>query len=168
MSDKLCIRCKLNTVEDPDEELCQDCIDKTVNYSDLYYDTMYLAGIMGVDERTARRRAHADIIPGKKSDKKRHLFRKAVIDAWDKAGQPIPFIPEIPITPVIPTTPTNPLQEEAAARCRKEDHSWLSDPKYDGIAYTSKPTTVRQTEYTVLAGYNRTCYFCKYSTFVLA
>ena len=159
MSDKLCTRCKLNTVEDPYEELCQDCIDKTLYYRDLYYDIKYLAQIMGVSERTARRRAHDDKIPGKIPDDTRHLFKKDVIDEWDKAGQ---------LIQISPKTPTNPLQEKALARCRKKDHSWLSDPKYDGIAYTSEQTTVKQTKYTVLVGYNRTCYFCKYSTFILA
>jgi len=166
MSDKLCIRCKLNTIEEPDEKLCQNCIDEMVNYIDLYYDTRYLAGITGVSERTVRRRAHANKIPGTIWDGRRYLFKNNVIDEWDKAGQPVPFIPETPIIPITPQTPTSPLQQEAAARCKKGDHSWLSDPKYEGIAYTSEETTGKQTEYTVLAGYKRTCYFCKYSAFV--
>ncbi|MFC1871022.1 hypothetical protein ACFLYF_01275 [Chloroflexota bacterium] len=168
MSDNICIRCKINLAVNPDEGLCRECIDKTVKYSELYYDTKYLARIMGVGERTTRRRAYAYQIPGTIYDGSRYIFKKNVIDEWDKAGQSVPFIPENPITPIIPPAPTNPLQEEAAVRCRKKDHSWLSDPKYDGIAYTSEETTVEQTEYTVLAGYERTCYFCKYSTFVLA
>lgn len=158
MSDKYCSRCGF-PIRSPDEDLCTNCIDKRLNYSEFYYDTWDLHRMIGKSERTVRIKAHDGKIPGKVPGIKQHLFKKGVIDEWYEAGQPIPKVLK---------TPTNPLQEEAAARCRKKDHSWLSEPKYDGIAYTSEETTIKQTEYTVLAGYNRTCYFCKYSTFVLA
>ena len=58
MNDKLCARCKLNTVEDPDEELCQDCIDKRIYYSEFYYDTWDLQRMIGKSERTVRKKAH--------------------------------------------------------------------------------------------------------------
>jgi len=169
MSDRYCVKCGRRIIGIAGL-LCLDCkLDKTpesqdesLRYSELYYDTKDMSSIMVLSERQVRRKAHDDQIPGKVPGIKRHLFDKKKVDKWREGGY------KIPKTPKLPKPPTSPLQEEALAKCRKKDHSWLSDPKYDGIAYTSKPTTVKQTKYTVLAGYKRTCYFCKFSTFVLA
>jgi len=85
---------------------------------------------------------------------KRHLFVKEIVDSWIKQDQPIPRMP------------TTPLQEEAKALCENDDHDWLSDERFNGIAYSSRDDTRQQSETVISVGYTRTCYFCGYTTFV--
>jgi len=121
------------------------------------YNVRDMADILDLtSEEQVRRLSRDGKIPGRVPGIKQHLFVQSIVNLWLKQNQ------------IFPKIPTNPLQKEAKSKCNNEDHSWLTDERFNGIAYSSEPTTIKQTEYTVLAGYNRTCYFCKYSTFILA
>ena len=136
--------------------LCQEKASKTSSgTSHRYYNIRDLTEILGLtNEEQTRRLSRAGKIPGRVPVVKEHLFFKETIDDWIRRSQ------------VIPKTPSNPLQEEAWKRCKNNDHEWLFDEKFDGIAYSSEDDAKQQSERVVSPGYNRTCYFCGYSTFV--
>ena len=45
--------------------------------------------------------------------------------------------------------------------CIKNDHSWLLDDKFDGLAYKTE-TTSKRGKYVITVKYKRKCYFCPY------
>ncbi len=139
--------------------LCPVCQEKTcaktTGTSPLHYNIRDLTAILGLtNEEQTRRLARADMIPGRVPLVKQHLFFKEAIDKWISQNQTIPKVP------------TSPLQEEARKRCENNDHDWLFDEKFDGIACSSEGATKQQSENVVSVGFQRTCYFCGYSMFV--
>jgi hypothetical protein len=137
--------------------VCQEkALEKTTGTSPLHYNIKDLTAILGLtnEEQTRRLARKKDKIPGRVPLVREHLFYKETIDKWIQQRQ------------IIPKEPTSPLQEEAKKRCENKDHDWLSDERFDGIAYSSEDDTIQQSEHVVSVGYKRTCYFCGYSTFV--
>jgi hypothetical protein len=60
----------------------------------------------------------------------------------------------------------NPLEvlcEEAYARCKKGDHTWFDDSRFDGLAYRCEPSY--EVGYIGIEArqFTKTCYFCGYS-----
>ena len=115
--------------------------------------------ILGLtSEEHARRLSRQGKIPGRVPLVKEHLFFRETVDEWISEGQ------------FNPKQPTNPLQEEAKSKCDLEEHDWLFDEKFDGIAYSSEDAAKQPpgpgTSFAAIFGQNRTCYFCGYSTFV--
>lgn len=132
--------------------LCFPCQEKKMeaiaNEEKRYYDASDMMDILGLkSEEHVRRKARDGLIPGRIPGIRRHLFLKEVIDDWIRSGG------------IVQRKPTSPLQEEAYALCRRGDHSWLDDARFDGIAYRSEDVsdlvgslvTIKQ---------KRTCYFC--------
>jgi len=138
--------------------LCQEAAEeKHIAISPDYYTVRDMMEILNFkSEEQVRRLSRKGAIPGRVPRIREHLFVKKTVDKWIAEGQPISRIP------------TSPLQEEAKERCQKGDHRWLADEKFNGIGYRSEETTVWQTQFTIMAGYKRTCYFCGRSEFITA
>ena len=62
--------------------------------------------------------------------------------------------------------PTTPLQEEARKMCQQGDHSWLSDRRFEGHAYTTDDPSELLGESDSIQ-YRAKCYFCRYSEVVM-
>jgi hypothetical protein len=100
-----------------------------------------------------KRKGRAGLIPGRIPGAKAHLYNREVFDQWIKSGG-------LPLH-----RPSSPLQQEAYKRCVKKDHGWLSNDKFDGIAYGTETISERG-EYSITVKYRRTCYFCDHSEIV--
>lgn len=151
---KLCSKCKNREVPKGfPGDLCVECSLDQPDEANPYYQAKDLAQLLQISEEQVRRKAREGKIPRGVPGIRRRLWLKSVIKEWIGEGQPVPRIP------------TSPLQEEARALCKKKDHSWLHDDKYDGIAYAKKDET-RMGEHTVKIGWRHTCYFCGFSQYI--
>ena len=151
MTGKLCSKCHIGEVPDNiPGSVCEYCSAEV----SPHYDVQNMRDILGLSsDEQVRRKARKGEIPGRVPGIRRCLWRREDIDAWLKQSQPIPRIP------------TSPLQEEALALCKKKDHSWLWDDKYEGIAYARKDASTYDS-HVIKIGWNHTCYFCKFSQYI--
>jgi hypothetical protein len=136
-------------------KLCFPCQDKRrekiAARTKQYYDVDDMMEMMGLEStEQVKRKGRAGLIPGRIPERKAHLYNREVVDQWIKSGG-------LPLH-----RPSSPLQQEAYERCIKKDHSWLSDEKFDGIAYGTETISERG-ESSINVKSRRTCYFCDHS-----
>jgi len=111
--------------------------------------------LLGIDsEEQVRRLSKKGKIPCRVPGVTRHRFFRACIDEWLRQYQ------------VAPKTPTSPLQKEAWERCHNNDHDWLAEDRFDGIAYSSEEAATEISQHVISTGYNRTCCSCKKTFFI--
>jgi len=159
MVNRQCINCKKELLPQHVGRLCYDCqikvIDTIGGTSLLHYNIRDLMEIFSItSEEYMRRLSRTGKIPGRVPLVREHLYFRETVNGWIKQHQ------------IIPMVPTSPLQEEAKQRCENDDHDWLFDERFDGIAYTSEDAAKEQSGKVTSTGSNRTCYFCGYSTFI--
>ena len=108
------------------------------------------------NEESMRRLSRNGKIPGRVPVGREVKHFRETVDKWIRENQ------------VIPRQPTNPLQEEAKKRCEKNDHDWLLDERFEGIAYQVEKDIPQSGMEVLKTGYRyrRVCYFCGYSTTV--
>jgi len=121
----ICIKCGKPISSYNPSDLCWACQEKNI-YSMVEsggpnYTLEDMRVILGFQSDTQVKRMWAKgSIPGRIPGIKKYLFHKQTVDEWVKSGG------------IIPKQPTNPIQHEAYERCKKNDHSWLHDERFEG------------------------------------
>jgi hypothetical protein len=155
---RTCSQCGAQLTRYNPGKLCFPCQEKRKEKMSTdtgpNYNVPQMMVLMGLkSEEQVKRLGREGLIPGRVPLVKEHLYNKEVINEWIKSGG-------LPLH-----RPTNPLQQEAYKLCKKKDHGWFSDEKFDGIAYGTETISERG-KYTINISHRRTCYFCNYSDIV--
>ena len=149
---RICAECGAILISQNAGLLCFPCQEKRQEKMSAgarpYYDVNEMAQMMGLESaEQILRLGRKGLIPGRIPLVKEHRYNREVIDEWIKSGG-------LPLH-----RPTSPLQQEAYQECVKKDHRWLSDDRFNGMAYGTE-TADEPGEYTIHIKSKRTCYFC--------
>jgi hypothetical protein len=149
---RFCTECASPLSASNTGRLCGECQtkqrEKIAAGTREYYDVYDVTDKFGLESpEQVRRMWRKGLLPPRIPGARRLLWVKEDFDKWYKSG-------DLPLR-----RPASPLQQEAYKQCMKKDHGWLSDEKFDGIAY-GKENVSEPGEYAVNIKSKRTCYFC--------
>jgi len=158
MNERLCRSCGAPIPLQYTGRLCAGCLIDAVESKSgtnaTHYTIKDMTDLLGyTSEEYVRRLSREGKIPGRVPGTKRHIFFQSIINQWLKQNQTLPGIP------------ASPLQEEAKERCDHNDHDWLYDETFDGVAYRTYDDVTQGWEEVLKVGYRkrRSCFFCGYS-----
>ena len=128
-----------------------------------HYTADNLCYILGIkNSESVKRLGRKGIIPGKIPGIRKHLYLKERVDEWIQT--PSKRAEALAAGQGLRTkNPAEALQDEAYARCKKGDHAWFDDSRFDGLAYRCEPSYKVGTFGIEARHFSKTCYFCGYT-----